>query len=839
MDPVTALTTTTNQQPYVTNTLTGNTNTHITTSINQLRTFSTALSAFISSYDELHTHIGFINSSIEDVTVSVRNPSGSESVCDRTVNDVTEGVVLVQNPRDRVSECEVRHAVARSAENDGLSRGFDETDASKKPDVSKSHEEVEEETVPETSEVADVSKNTEEVDVFENAVEIDVLKKPEAADLLNSSKETDVETVPETYCDETMAVYRMVDNGKQSLEDVDALVAKKLEETDILIKPEQIDICKSLEETVVLKKHEEFDTLMIQEEVVALKKLEETVPETSCDQIIDIVSEQSLNRLAMRTPEILQEIDISNKVENIDICKYPEQADVLQKHEETGVLKKPEDLDTLMVSEELDISMIPEAFDTPMKPEESLPETSCDETMATVPEAIVSTQNPNRMATDGEQSHETVSTPENLEEIEELDISIIPEEIDTLEKPEESRPETSLNHTTTTVPETVVSEQNPNRMSADGKRSHEKEMIPGNLEENDVSVSKKPGKINTSKEHEENGTCTKAKEPEASNNSVLSKLERFCQSMNSKGMRWHIATHYSEMINLREEVAKALKLAEDPAKLVLNSIGQFFVQDSKTFCKPDRDTQNLTRMAAVLILECFVMISSDDGIEIATRDQEDAAVAAANWRKRMMTEGGPGHTDEVDARGLLLLISGFGIQDQVFKIQDIMDLIKASNAKGVSTALRRSVFLMPKIPEVIDLMVKNNLEVEAADVAHAFGLEDKCHPQSILGTFLHKDIRHIQDGSLFQTGHEHVRTPESLEEIDVSNKPEQTDILNKPEEIDILKKPEQTDICISPEQIDVLQKPEEIDTSKKHEEIGICKKAKKPKASKKSVVSVL
>ncbi|XP_076943931.1 uncharacterized protein LOC143614352 [Bidens hawaiensis] len=205
------------------------------------------------------------------------------------------------------------------------------------------------------------------------------------------------------------------------------------------------------------------------------------------------------------------------------------------------------------------------------------------------------------------------------------------------------------------------------------------------------------------------------------------------------------------------------------------------------------------------------MISGDDGIEIAKKDQVDAAAAAVSWRKRMMTEGGPGHTDEVDARGLLLLISGFGIQDQVFKIQDIMDLIRASNVKGISAALRRSVFLIQKIPEVIALMVKNNLELEAADVAHAFGLEDKCHPR----TFLRNDIRNIQDGFSFQMGHENVRTPESLEEIDVSNKPEQTDILNKPEEIDFLKQPEQIDICRSPEQIDVLQKPEEINTSKK------------------------
>ncbi|XP_076882638.1 uncharacterized protein LOC143531174 [Bidens hawaiensis] len=295
------------------------------------------------------------------------------------------------------------------------------------------------------------------------------------------------------------------------------------------------------------------------------------------------------------------------------------------------------------------------------------------------------------------------------------------------------------------------------------------------------------------------------------------------------------------MINLRREIANALKLAEDPAKLVLHSTCRFSVQGSKTFCRPPVSHQKMKnegRMVEVLILECFVTTSSDVN-EIAKIDQEYAAEAAICWRKRMVKDGGLGQTDEVDARGLLLLISGFGIQDHVFKIQDIMDLIRASNVKGISAALRRSVFLMPKIPEVIDLMVKNNLEAEAADIAYTFGLEDKCHPQSILGTILHNDITNIQDDSSFQMSHENVRTPECLEETDVSNKPEPTDILNKPEEINILKKPEQTDICQNREQIDVLHKPEEIDTSKKHEEIGTSTKVKEPKASKNLVVSKL
>ncbi|XP_076882669.1 protein FRIGIDA-like [Bidens hawaiensis] len=155
-------------------------------------------------------------------------------------------------------------------------------------------------------------------------------------------------------------------------------------------------------------------------------------------------------------------------------------------------------------------------------------------------------------------------------------------------------------------------------------------------------------------------------------------------------------------------------------------------------------------MASVLILECFVMISPDDGIEIAKREQQYAAEAAVDWKKRMIREGGLRHADEVDARGLLLLISGFGIEDHVFTIQDILHLIRASNVKGIATALRRSAFLIPKVTEVIYSLVNTNLEIEAVDIAYTFGLEHTCHPGKILTAYLQNKIKDFQNASPLQ-----------------------------------------------------------------------------------------
>ncbi|MFS7940352.1 hypothetical protein Hanom_Chr05g00463451 [Helianthus anomalus] len=410
---------------------------------------------------------------------------------------------------------------------------------------------------------------------------------------------------------------------------------------------------------------------------------------------------------------LLPDHKINKKIQNLEkeVKKWKLIQPLENPLQQENMSKNPEEIHT---REEINQSKKHSETDTSEKPEETVLETSYDETITTVPEAIVSEQNPNRTNSNRKQSDENVRTPESLDETdickntevtvilknpeEESDTPMIPEETDTSMKPEETVPETSSDQTEPAVPKAIVTEQNPNRI-----------------------------------------------ETEASKKSAISELESLCESMSSKELKWHVAANLSEMINFRKELAKALKLAKDPANLVINSIGAFFVQDRRTFLQKRQD---LGRKAAVLILEWFVMISGDV-IQIAKSDVEYAAQAAVNWRKRMMREGGPRQADEVDARGLLLLISGFGIQDHVFEIRDIVDLIRASNVKEISAALRRSVFLVPKIPEVIDLMVKNNLEIEAADIAYTFGLEDKCHPLSILATFLRSRIKNIQNGSFF------------------------------------------------------------------------------------------
>lgn len=104
----------------------------------------------------------------------------------------------------------------------------------------------------------------------------------------------------------------------------------------------------------------------------------------------------------------------------------------------------------------------------------------------------------------------------------------------------------------------------------------------------------------------------------------------------------------------------------------------------------------MSREASIFALECFLLMESDS-LVIKDKVKVEAETAAVAWRKRLQSEGGLIKACEIDARGLLLLISCFGIPD-VFTSEDIKNLIRSSNAKGISGALRLSSFLLARIP---------------------------------------------------------------------------------------------------------------------------------------------
>ncbi|GMI75677.1 hypothetical protein HRI_001237000 [Hibiscus trionum] len=221
-----------------------------------------------------------------------------------------------------------------------------------------------------------------------------------------------------------------------------------------------------------------------------------------------------------------------------------------------------------------------------------------------------------------------------------------------------------------------------------------------------------------------------------------SEIESLCEMMCCRGLRKYIVTHLSNVPKLRKEVPEALKLAPEPAKLVLDCIGRFFLQGIKAY---DKDSPMIpARQASILVLEFFLLMTGglhgEGRVKVPSYLMTEAEKAAIAWRKRLMIEGGLAKASEADARGLLLFVACFGIP-KVFRIVDLVNLLRLCNLRDISDALKGSPVLPHEMPDIIEAMAKNGMHVEAVDVVSIFGLEDKYSLKKILNLFLQESAK--------------------------------------------------------------------------------------------------
>ncbi|RWR74363.1 protein FRIGIDA [Cinnamomum micranthum f. kanehirae] len=215
---------------------------------------------------------------------------------------------------------------------------------------------------------------------------------------------------------------------------------------------------------------------------------------------------------------------------------------------------------------------------------------------------------------------------------------------------------------------------------------------------------------------------------------VPQNLKLICSTMSSEGLRKYVAARMgSDMGLLRDEVSDALKLAPNPGRLVLDSIGQFYLQGGRAYASTDSPAF-ATLSLGIVVLEFFIL-SGCSKIEPSVQNQVKRA--AVVWKSRFVQEGGICNASCEDALGLLLFVAAFGIPSE-FGPRDVCELVRVSNLRGKPDALRRSPLFLGKFHDFIQGMVHMGLHVSAADLSCALGLEDKFPPKSLLSSFLVK-----------------------------------------------------------------------------------------------------
>ncbi|GAU36751.1 hypothetical protein TSUD_318500 [Trifolium subterraneum] len=243
----------------------------------------------------------------------------------------------------------------------------------------------------------------------------------------------------------------------------------------------------------------------------------------------------------------------------------------------------------------------------------------------------------------------------------------------------------------------IVEEEQQQPQQQPEKEEEEDEEEPEEEEPEEEEVEEDPEEEDPEEEEEEEP------EPEPEEAVVEDKKEEkieekqdelilLCKMMNSRGLRRYIIANLSETAMLKEKIPVALKTAPEPAKLVFEVIGRFYLQGSKAYTPNSPMTAG--RQASVLALEYYLMSGCISKIRSSLK--EVAATAALSWRKRLIGEGGVGAATEMDARGLILFLACFGIPRE-FRNEEITNLVLLSKPGEISHALRNSVALSKRV----------------------------------------------------------------------------------------------------------------------------------------------
>lgn len=169
-------------------------------------------------------------------------------------------------------------------------------------------------------------------------------------------------------------------------------------------------------------------------------------------------------------------------------------------------------------------------------------------------------------------------------------------------------------------------------------------------------------------------------------------LKLICSTMSGEGLRKYVAARMgSDMGLLRDEVSEALKLAPNPGRLVLDSIGQFYLQGGRPYAS--RDSPAFAALSLGIVVLEFFILSGCSKIEPSVQNQVKRA--AVVWKSRFVQEGGICNASCEDALGLLLFVAAFGIPSE-FGPRDVCELVRVSNLRGKPDVLRRSPLFLGK-----------------------------------------------------------------------------------------------------------------------------------------------
>ncbi|MBA0654068.1 hypothetical protein Goklo_021144, partial [Gossypium klotzschianum] len=223
---------------------------------------------------------------------------------------------------------------------------------------------------------------------------------------------------------------------------------------------------------------------------------------------------------------------------------------------------------------------------------------------------------------------------------------------------------------------------------------------------------------------------------------------RFCVSMDGKDLQMFLNGRWKEHGSIGNEIAMALKLSGDPAKLVLDAMEGFYPPH---LSKGDRDFEgDVARRSCILLLEQLMKLSP----EIKPNVRKEAVKLAFDWITKLRVESG----HELEVLGFLWLLASFQLGD-AFDTDELVNFLVFVAQHIQTPELFKVLGLGDKITGFIRTLVEKKQHMEAIRFIYAFEQVNEFPPVPVLKDFINHSK--VEAKRIFRKG---KKTPEARNE---------------------------------------------------------------------------
>ncbi|XP_050205328.1 FRIGIDA-like protein 3 [Mercurialis annua] len=216
-------------------------------------------------------------------------------------------------------------------------------------------------------------------------------------------------------------------------------------------------------------------------------------------------------------------------------------------------------------------------------------------------------------------------------------------------------------------------------------------------------------------------------------------LIKLCEAMDSEGLHKFVSDNRKNLAVLKEEIPIALKAAENPAQLILNSLEDFYpIEIPNVDGKKDSGLLGLRR-TCIMLMECLsiLLMHTDLLSDLISKDiKEQAKEIAEEWKPKLdALDVDASNGNSLEAHAFLQLLATFGIASD-FHEEELTRLIPMVSRRRQAAELCRFLGLSEKMPGIIEVLVNSGRQIDAVNLAFAFELTEQFSPVPILKSYL-------------------------------------------------------------------------------------------------------